>query len=458
MIDVLLICPKADRPFHDKYIPLSPPLGLAYLGKALKMMGITFKILDLYCIAMSLNEIYQLFLDEKPKMVGFMVYSESVNATYCIAKAAKKANPYCLTIAGGPHATFKSEEMLQGHDEIDITIMHEGEESIVELWEQLNCSYPKYGMVKGICYKEEEKIIHNATRKPIHDLDKYGYPDRSWFPNIQKYLEPSTIISSRGCPGQCAFCGGANISGGVYRKRSIDSVLEELDYLGTLFPDDVTIFWDDAFGYDTKRLMQLCNEMIKKPRHYWSCGLRVDRTSYELLEYMKRAGCVKINFGVESGSQVILNGENKGITLEQVKAAVGWAKQLDIYNSCSMMIGHPQDTEETMKKTINFAEELLNNGATSCTFNALTPFPGTYVYENREKLGIKLITNDWEKYNFLNPVFETPNISVEQIRKYLIGGLMLWGKYKNNRNFEQDRLNKRDAILLGDFLGRNVQV
>ncbi|MGN1197466.1 MAG: B12-binding domain-containing radical SAM protein [Acetatifactor sp.] len=457
MTDVLLICPKSDRPFHYKYVPLSPPLGLGYLGKALSLEGISFKILDMYCTPLSSNEIYQYISDENPKMIGFMVYTEAVNTMYTIAKMAKKINSNIFTFAGGPHATFKTVDIVKGHEELDVAIAHEGEEIIIELWNALQSECPDFSTIRGIAYKADEEVYFTGIRAPIHDLDYYGYPDRDWFPHVEKYLEPSTIISSRGCPGHCSFCGGANISGGLYRKRSVASVMEELDYLGKKFPNDVTIFWDDAFGFDTKRLRTLCEEMIRVKSHAWSCGIRVDRVSLDLLKLMKDAGCVKINFGVESGSQKVLDEAMKGVSLDQIRNAVKWAQEAGIYNSCSIIIGHPSDTVETVEETLRFAEELLNNGATSCTFNAMVPFPGTFVYEKREELGTKFIADAWEEYNFLNPVFETKGLNAEQLRKYLIEGLLLWGKYKNNRDAMQGRIKKRDSILLGEFLGRNVQ-
>nr|WP_187142799.1 radical SAM protein [Acetivibrio ethanolgignens] len=197
--------------------------------------------------------------------------------------------------------------------------------------------------------------------------------------------------------------------------------------------------------------------MIKAKPHLWSCGIRVDRVSLELLKLLHKAGCVKVNFGVESGSQRILNESMKGISLDQIRNAVKWAQEAGIYNSCSIIIGHPGDTADTVEETLKFAEELLNSGATSCTFNAMVPFPGTYVYEKRDELGIKFITDKWEEYNFLNPVFETKGLDVEQLRKYLIEGLILWGKYKNNRDKIHGRIRKRDSILLGELLGRNIQ-
>lgn len=457
MSDVLLICPKTNRPFHHKYIPLSPPLGLGYIARSLHINGISFRLIDMYCINATLNDIRNLIIEENPRMLGFLTYSEAVNAMYTICDIAKEINKKILTVAGGPHATFKTKDILQNNENLDIAIAHEGEEIIIELWEELNKTNQDFSHIKGIAYKNDDQVIQNPLRKPIYDLDKYGYLDRKWYPHIEKYLEPSTIISSRGCPGNCIFCGGANISGGIYRKRSVDSVLEEVEYLKRMFPNDVTIFWDDAFGFDSRRLTSMCNAFVNVQPFQWSCGMRVDRVSQEILTLMHTSGCVKINFGVESGSQQILDDDKKGVSLDQIRKAVKWSENAHIYNSCSIIIGYPNDTEETVGETLAFAEELLNNGATSCTFNAMVPFPGTYVYERRDQLNINFLTDKWEDFNFLNPVFETKGLNDNELRKYLIKGLLLWGKYKNNRDKVHERIRKRDAILLGDLIGRNVQ-
>lgn len=456
MVDVLLLCPKSDRPFHYKYVPLSPPLGLGYIAKVLDMNHISFKLYDCYCTPLTKNDIKLLIEELKPKMVGFLVYTESVGTTEKICEMVKEINPSILTVVGGPHATFQGKQMVEKPC-IDIAILHEGEEAIIEIYNEANKQNPNYEGIDGIAYKEGDRGCITKPRAPIHDIDKYGYPKREWFPHIERYLEPSTIISSRGCPGQCSFCGGANISGGKYRVRSIESIQEEAGYLKKMFPNDVTIFWDDAFGYDLNRLTNLCQMFQQIQPFKWSCGIRVDRVNKQILQMMSDSGCKKINFGVESGSQKILNETMKNISLDQIRQAVKWAYEADIYNSCSIIIGHPGETHETAQETLKFADEILNNGATSCTFNALVPFPGTYVYEKRTELPIKIKATEWEEFNFLNPVFETEELELNDLRKYIVSGLMLWGKYKNNRDKIHGRLRKRDAILLGEFLGRNVQ-
>ena len=189
----------------------------------------------------------------------------------------------------------------------------------------------------------------------------------------------------------------------------------------------------------------------------WTCGIRVDKVKKDLLQFMSKAGCVKINFGVESGSPRILKYAKKNISLTQIKTAVKWAYEADIYNSCSFIIGHPQDTHKTIQTTLNFAEKLLKIGATSCTFNMLTPFPGTYVYEQKDELNLKFITNQWKHFNFLEPVYANKNLTINDMRRYLVKGLYLWKKYSSKRENYTKRIEKRDRILLGDLLGRKVQ-
>jgi len=454
MTDVLLFCPRADRPFHDKYFSLSPPLGMGYLAKALKAHGISCKLIDCYCTPLSAREIQNLIYDEKPRMIGLLLYTESASTAFHICEIAKSLNHEIVTVVGGPHSTFKTQSFFESCF-IDVAVINEGEEVIVNLWREINAKRD-FSNIKGIMYVEDGVVIKNNASTPIENLDNYGYPDRKWFPQVETYLAPSTILTSRGCPSTCSFCGSANVLGSKYRVRSISSIIEEAEYLTKIFPNDATIFWDDAFGHDTVRLVELCDAFRRMPMFKWTCGIRVDKVNREVLELMAHSGCVKINFGVESGSQLILDEAKKGITLEQIKQAVKLAGDAGIYNSCSMMIGHPGETHTTAMQSLLFAEELLQSGATSCTFNALVPFPGTFVYENRDELEINIVSERWEDYNFLNPIIETKELNIAQLRKYLIMGLKLWSKYKKNRSGIDRKIYVRDALLSGNLLGRSV--
>lgn len=143
---------------------------------------------------------------------------------------------------------------------------------------------------------------------------------------------------------------------------------------------------------------------------------------------MVLSGCVKVNFGVESGVQEIIDSAQKGITIAEIENAVRWAGELGLYNSCCFVLPLPNDTVATIEQSINFAKHLATIGATTVTFNAATPFPGTYLYERRNELGIKLISKKWADFNFHNPVFETKNLRIDQIRSLLIDALMVWHK------------------------------
>jgi anaerobic magnesium-protoporphyrin IX monomethyl ester cyclase len=195
--------------------------------------------------------------------------------------------------------------------------------------------------------------------------------------------------------------------------------------------------------------------MLRKESNVkWSCGIRVDKVNRCILEAMASSGCVKINFGVESGVQEILDSCKKGITIRQIENAVKLAGKIGIYNSCSFVLPLPQDNPRTLQQTIDFGAQLTRIGATASTFNAATPFPGTVLYEEKRKLGIKLISDKWEDFNFLNPVFETEHLNIAQIRKFLVEAILTWHRTSHGETLAKRRI--RDRIRSGDYLGRNV--
>lgn len=439
MTDVLIFSPRPPRPFLKYYAPASPPLGIGYIANSLSLSGVSVRLYDLYAIPLTSNEITCIIKQENPKIVGCHVYTESCDTAVRIAKLAKMVSPSIVTVAGGPHASFEYNSLMTSSD-IDIVVRFEAEETILDLWEAINHKYHDLTKIEGIVVKVDGKVIATPIRPVIENIDRLGFPPRSLYPAIERYMAPSTIISSRGCPYNCVFCGGANAVGKKFRCRSLPNIEEEIIYLKRLFPNEPIIFWDDAFGYDTKRLLDFC-QMIRKINIKWTCGLRVDKVSKEILKEMVMAGCIKVNFGVESGVQEILDSSQKGITITQIENAVRWAGELGLYNSCSFVLPLPNDTEATIEESINFARHLGTIGATAVTFNAATPFPGTYLYERRNELGLKFLSKKWADFNFRNPIFETKNLRIDQIRRLLIDGLMLWHKVS-----QQEIRDKRLAL------------
>jgi radical SAM superfamily enzyme YgiQ (UPF0313 family) len=159
----------------------------------------------------------------------------------------------------------------------------------------------------------------------------------------------------------------------------------------------------------------------------WFCGTRVDYVTRDLIENMARAGCVKINFGIESGDSEILKNIRKSFSLQRVQEAVRWAAGAGIYAECSFMLPHPDDTEESVMRTLKFAEKLIDIGAGITSFNLVTPFPGTPLFEEPEKYGIRFITSSYDEFCFKIPVFETKLLPVDKIRElYILAKELQW--------------------------------
>ena len=184
-------------------------------------------------------------------------------------------------------------------------------------------------------------------------------------------------------------------------------------------------FADDIFTLDRGYVVEFCNFLkdFRKTLRLedtfdWTCSTRVDLVDRELLEVMRQAGCNGIQFGVEAGSQKILDSMGKRIKLEEVRNAVGMTLDLGMQVSCSFMFPHPEDTEETIREQIKLMKELLDAGAVE-TLTATTPFPGTYYYEHANELGITILANNWDEYNGRHIIISTKHLSKERLEQLL---------------------------------------
>lgn len=227
--------------------------------------------------------------------------------------------------------------------------------------------------------------VCNGPRPLLEELDTLPFPSRILFAPQEEYRNAvsvtgnpmATILSSRGCPFSCSYC-YKGIFGNRYRKRSVENILREIE--GVVQGSGISSFWfiDDLFTFDQQRVREFCAALRARGlRIEWECLSRVHLVSPELLKEMKSAGCSRVFFGIESGNQRIIS-QTKGITLEQVRSAVRWAKEAGIYSTGYFMLGLPGDTKETMEETIRFAESL---DIESVMFSVTTPFPGTRLWE-----------------------------------------------------------------------------
>jgi radical SAM superfamily enzyme YgiQ (UPF0313 family) len=238
----------------------------------------------------------------------------------------------------------------------------------------------------------------------VKDLDSLPFPARHLLPPLSEYHSSpissrnhpiGTLITSRGCPNQCAFC-DRKIFGNLTRFRSPKNVVDEIEELMHKYGAREIRFWDDTFTSNQKRVSDICDEMINRGiKVPWTCLTRVNNVSKELLQKMKEAGCWQVSYGLESGNRDMLDKMQKGITLEQSADAVRWANEAGLETRAYFVIGFPGETRETIRDTVNFAKSLKLDAA---NFYMFTPYPGTEVFDRLDKEGL-ILHKDYRFYH-----------------------------------------------------------
>lgn len=414
MVEVLLVQPPLPPPMnaYTSDIVLTPPLGLCYIASYLKS---EFKvgILDSAILNQKLSVIKDELKKHSPKIVGISTTTHTYKNALSIARLAKRTLPKAFTVLGGPHVTFTIEDALK-NSEVDFVIRNEGEISMFNLCQVLINGQGSLEKVKGISYRRSNKPFNNPPQPLIQDLDSLPFPARELIP-IHLYKIPASVITSRGCPSNCIFCAARAMSGKSYRMRTPENVVKEVKYIYDTINPPFLFVADDTFTIFRGRTEQIC-EKFQDLGIRWVCESRVNTVNKELLKVMSQSGCFAIQFGVESGSQKILKSIRKGITIEQVKRVVKWCIEEGMQPVCSFMIPHPDDDSNTIRETENLMNELKRIGA-QLYVSLTTPFPGTTLYSDAEKLGIEFITDDTNEFNLATPVIRNKNLKVEDIEE-----------------------------------------
>jgi len=377
-----------------------PPMGLAYIASALQRQGCEVRVIDANVERLDAEQVAAIVAQQEPGLVCYTVTTPLFPETIVIAKALRQLRRPPLQVAGGPHATVLPNEFLES-GLIDYVVRGEGENTIAELVEALIAQRPVAG-IAGLSWRDAEGIHTNPDRALAADIDAFPRPDWSLFPlhlysSLARRNDFSLpIATSRGCPFGCAFC-YKGIYGRKLRMRSPENVVDEWAFLIERYGAHEIAVLDDAFTFEADRAMAICNLLIERGlnRVPWSTtnGIRVDNASVELLSLMRKAGCYRVYFGIESGVQSIIDSLHKRITLEQVKKAVAAAHEAGLEAGGYFMVGNVGETRDDMKATIAFAQSLNLDYA---QFSIATPYPGTEMYERVLKEG-RLLINSWNE-------------------------------------------------------------
>lgn len=399
---VLLASPESKVWNSRKHIPL----GLGYLAAVLREAGHEVAIYD----AAVENEPLDALLDRTNfDMVGVTAATPLIHEGWEMAAAAKKRNK--ITSMGGPHLTIMPMETMEGHPEVDFVAQGEAEATLLELVTDLEAGGKHLGDIAGLYWRRPDgQTVINRPRPLNPNLDALPFPAHDLF-KIDRYtnlqpltdgLDPHarsfTIITSRGCPYKCNFC-SKPVTGDTWFARSVENVVEEWRWLVKGLRATEIGVTDDIWNLKIDRARELCRRLIEEGLNSvpWVTvhGMKVNHTDLELFQLMKAAGCKRVGFGVESGSDYILKKViKKSQTVDMVREAFKNAKAAGLQTMGFFIFGMPEENEETMNATIELALELDPDLA---NFMIAAPFPGTRLYDLLEKYG-NIFSHDWHDY------------------------------------------------------------
>jgi radical SAM superfamily enzyme YgiQ (UPF0313 family) len=371
------------------------PLGTLYVGASLLQAGHEVKFFN--GAFMAHEELLHRVQEFRPDFAG--IYSTTFGWPKAVktADAVKRLDREIFTCVGGPYPIAMQEQCLSdGGAGIDAVITGEAERTIVELLDRLRDGKDLNG-VQGVVFRQGARIIKNRPRPLIEDLDTLPFPARELLGDMNRYIPPpatykrrpvTILTTSRGCDRRCIFCFQIDKDRKSGRRgirfRSVGNVLQEIELCLKQGYREIK-FIDDTFTADYDRAMQICQEIKARRLDFtWFASACVNQVDKPLLQAMKDAGCWAILFGADSGVQKTLNALRKATTLDQIRRDVRAAKDVGLKVSTPFIFGAPGETFADGLKTIEFAIEL---DADLANFHALTPFPGTPLYDNLDKFG-----------------------------------------------------------------------
>ncbi len=477
---VLLINPQRNLSNPKKQF-LSPPLGLAYIAAYLRQEGICVSLIDtiiegfdnkesfgngVFKCGLANEELGSRIREFAPDTVGIScMFTPRFNNVIEIARMVKKINAGIKVVVGGMHASVCPEETLR-QEAVDFIVMGEGEIPFHELLKKIDAKEGDFSGIDGIGLRSGNDLILSPKRSFVGELDTLPFPARELL-HLEEYFRKNirrdsltkerrhtSIITSRGCPYDCTFCSAIAHWGRSWRKRNAENVLDEIEELVKVYNIKEISFEDDNLSLDAARLEEICRGInSRRLRFKWNTpnGIAINNLDSRLIHYMKESGCRRLNFGIESGDEYILNKViRKNTSLEKVRQVLSAAKKEGIITLGYFVLGMPGETPQSINRTIEFAKSIdLDEIA---VFIA-TPFPGTQLYKAcKQQRYLKRDYNDiLSEDGIENEVFfETPLLPAEELLRYRSQFYSEFYRAKGFKNplYYFNRIIKNPAVAL----------
>lgn len=435
-IDVLLVQLSAN-PYFDMLSSYSVgQLGLYYLAEYAGKFGYNVKVKCYNAFDEVSKLLPELINSTLCGIVGFYVDSDNVWALKYLTPVLHDASPNVKIILGGPQVTGDPIGTLKLIPYITCGIIGEGEVTFINLLQKKVLDKESLMSIDGLVFYNIENVLHiTKPQKQNKNIDEYSYPHREKYCLDLGRVNFSQLITGRGCMGRCAFCYEGSKEHSSLRVRSLESCLEEIDYLVETFKVKYLNIVDDTFILNRKRTELFCKRMIDKYHGTlkWYCEARADvlAKNIDMLPLLRQAGLVKIQLGGESGCQEILDAYNKGITIEEMEFVIEQAVLASIpYVYVNFIIGGAFETEHTFSRTLDFSKKIMNiaPGHIEVSSSVFTPTPGSPMYINPEKYGLRII----DKRNIRGANCSFVFAETEQLNQYKIWQLK--NKFDNEIN------------------------
>jgi anaerobic magnesium-protoporphyrin IX monomethyl ester cyclase len=383
---------------HCAYVVI-PNLGLGYLAASLKKNGFEVLILDCNKGRFDMRSFEGLLAQHDFHLIGFQLYSSGLESAKYMMAEVKKLSRDSILVVGGSQPSGDPEYTLRHFLDVDCAVIGEGEKSIVELMNlsKKEAKDPEHLLkINNLAFLNEKKQLIFTKREFIDDLNTL--PDPAWdlidprtytvspHGTFSKGFPVAPIITSRGCPYQCTFCGAHKIMGYKIRKRKVENVLNEIEHLQEAYGVKEFHIEDDNFTFDKNYVMELSEGILNRGlKFWWACpnGIRVDRIDAEMLRAMEKSGCYSVALGIEFGSDRMLRAVNKNLSVSTIEERVAFIKRNSrLRLTGNFLMGYPGETEEEIKQTIELSLRLPIDKA---NFIPVMPLPGSHIYEEWKK-------------------------------------------------------------------------